>query len=63
MINSKIFNSELPDIFHVIRRLFHCEKSVQKRRDMEYLSVFIPNAGKYGPEKIPYLDTFHSAFL
>ena len=24
-----------------------------------YLSVFSPNAGKYRPEKTPYLDTFH----
>ena len=23
-------------------------------------SVFNPNAGKYGPEKTPYLDTFHA---
>ena len=23
------------------------------RRDTEYLSVFSPNAGKYGPEKTP----------
>ena len=29
----------------------HCTK---------YLSVFSPNAGKYGPEKTPYLDTFHA---
>ena len=26
----------------------------------EYLSVFSPNAGKYGTEKAPYLDTFHA---
>ena len=25
-----------------------------------YLSVFSPNAGKYVPEKAPYLDTFHA---
>ena len=25
-------------------------------------SVFIPNAGKYGPEKTPSLDTFHAMF-
>ena len=25
-----------------------------------YFSVFSPNAGKYGPEKTPYLDTFHA---
>ena len=27
--------------------------------DTKYLSVFSMNAGKYGPEKTPYLDTFH----
>ena len=25
-----------------------------------YLYVFSPNARKYGPEKTPYLDTFHA---
>ena len=25
-----------------------------------YLSVFSPNAEKYGPEKTPYFDTSHS---
>ena len=33
---------------------------------IQYLSVFSPNAGKYGPEKTWYLDTFHAviwAFL
>ena len=29
------------------------------RRDTKYLSVFSPNARKYGPKKTPYLDTFH----
>ena len=24
------------------------------------ISVFSPNTGKYGPKKIPYLDTFHT---
>ena len=28
-------------------------------RDTSYLSVFSPNARKYGPKKTPYLDTFH----
>ena len=31
-------------------------------RDTKYLSVFSPNAGKYGPEITPYLDTFRSVF-
>ena len=25
-----------------------------------HVSVFSPSAGKYGPEKTPYLDTFHA---
>ena len=25
-----------------------------------FLSVFIPNTGKYGPEKIPYLGPFYA---
>ena len=30
------------------------------RKVSPYLSVFSPNAGKYGPEKTCYLDTFHA---
>ena len=56
----------------------HCVKSVRIRsffwsvlfphldwirKDTSYLSVFSPNAGKYGPEKTPYLDTFHAVIL
>ena len=33
------------------------------RRDAPYLSVFSPNAGKYGSEKTPYVDTFHAVSL
>ena len=29
-------------------------------RDTPYLSVFSPNTGKCGPQKSPYLDTFHA---
>ena len=36
-------------------------RSDRIRRDTEYLSVFSPNVGKYGPELTPYLDTFHAA--
>ena len=28
-----------------------------------YFPVFSPNTGKYGPETIPYLDTFHATGL
>ena len=37
--------------------IHHCVTSVQIRSF--FWSVFSPNAGKYGPEKTPYLDTFH----
>ena len=30
------------------------------RRDTPYLSVFRPNAGKCGPEKTPYMETFRA---
>ena len=32
------------------------------RRDAEYLCVFSPNAGKYGPQKTPHLDIFYAVF-
>ena len=32
------------------------------RRDTEYLSVFSPNVGKYGPEKL-HTDTFYAVNL
>ena len=39
----------------------HCVKSVRIRSfSGPYFPVFTPNAGKYGPEKTPYLDTFHA---
>ena len=37
-------------------RNLHCLKSVQIRKSG-------PNAGKYGPEKTPYLDTFQAVLL
>ena len=30
------------------------------RRFTSYISAFSPNMGKYGPEKTPYLDSFHA---
>ena len=33
------------------------------RRDIPYLSVLSPITRKYGPEKTPYLDTFHTVHL
>ena len=33
---------------------------VNRTEYREYLFVFSPNTGKYGPEKTPHLDTFHA---
>ena len=42
----------------------HFVKSVQIRSfSGPYFPVFSPNTGKYGPEKTPYLDTFHAVSL
>ena len=48
----------------------HCVESVQIRSsgpyypafglNTQYLSILSPNAGKYGPEKPPYLNTFRA---
>ena len=38
-------------------------RAITQRKKCSFLSVFSPNVGKYGPEKIPYLDTFHAVVL
>ena len=35
----------------------------EKCPNTEYLSVFSANAGKYGPEKTPDLNTFHAVYF
>ena len=50
-----------PDTEFLLVRIF--PHSNWMRRDTSYLSVFSPNAGKYGPEKTPYLDTFHAVHI
>ena len=58
-------NQRFSDVFRGYRRrpvtwnrLTGTARSVQIRS--YFWSVFSPNAGKYGPEITPYLDTFHS---
>ena len=41
----------------------HCVKSVQIRSFLVFSGVFILNAGKHGPEKTPYLDTFQAVVV
>ena len=43
----------------------HCVKSIRSifshiRTEYREIRRISPNAGKYGPEKAPYLDTFHT---
>ena len=51
---------------------YHCMRSIQirsfffsifSRIRTSYLSVFSPNAGKYGPEKTPDLGTSHAVYV
>ena len=42
-------------------RIFPHSDWIQK--DTKYLSIFSPNAGKYVPEKTPYLNTFHEVIV
>ena len=43
--------------FFLVRIFPHSDRI---RRDTDYLPVVSPNAGKYGPEKIPHLDSFQA---
>ena len=38
-------------------------KQIPKTYTAWKVSKYGPNAGKYGPEKTPYLDTFHAVLL
>ena len=66
---SKLVKSTRPG-FHEYTLEFHCVKSIEIRsffwsafsRSTPYLSVFSSNAGKHGPDKTPYFDTFHAEF-
>ena len=50
-----------PNTQFLLVHIFPHSGSIQ--RDTLYLSVFSPNAGKYGPEKTPYLDTSHAVII
>ena len=39
------------------------QSEYRKRRTRKEISVFSPNTVKYGPEKTPYLDTFHAVLI
>ena len=42
----------------------HCMKSVQIQSfSGPYFPAFVLNAGKYGPEKTPYLETFQAVHV
>ena len=53
----KVLNTPL------IQKNIHYVKSVQIRSfSSPYFPLFWLNTGKYGPEKSPYLDTFHAVY-
>ena len=61
--NNKVFTKKslremCPTTEDFLVRIFPHSDTI--RRDTSYLSVFSPNAEKYGPENTPYLDTFHA---
>ena len=43
-------------------RIFPHSDWIRRDKKYKYLSVCSPNAGKYGPEITPYLDTFYAVF-
>ena len=47
------------NVINNIQRIIARKMSKYRVFSGPYLSVFSPNTGKYGPEKTPYMDTFH----
>ena len=56
-INKEVGRRKVLNSYHGMGQALHCMYLTL------YLSVFSPNAGKNGPEKTPYLDTFHAVTL
>ena len=62
---------DLTDLYNHIITIKYCNRicytgwNVSKYGDISgpYFPVFSLNTGKYGPETIPYLDTFHAVLL
>ena len=47
-------------VVFLVRIFLHLDWIRRDAKYARYLSVFSPNAGKYGPEKTLYLDAFHA---
>ena len=50
----RLWNPIRHEILSIVMRFF--------RGSHSYYLIFSPNTGKYGPEKIPYLDNFHAVY-
>ena len=53
-----LLRGKCPNMEWFLVRIFPHSDWIQ--RDASYLSVFIPNVGKCGPDVTPYLDIFHA---
>ena len=59
-----ILKEHCDDLLFLVRLFFVNVWKLSKYRVIfgPYFPVFSPNKGKYGPEKTPYLDTFHAVW-
>ena len=62
-VSSPLSDLTLATAWKVSRYGVFLVRIFQQLEYTKYLSVFSPNAGKYGPGKTPYLDTFHTVSL
>ena len=65
LLNGKTLKiiSDLDAIIYTLEVPFSGNGNATTQRYSPYLSVFSSNAGKYGPEKTPYLNTFHAVIV
>ena len=59
----RVVKTSNPSVLRLFTSTVHCVVFKEEIFSSPYFPVFSRNAGKYGPEKNPYLDTFHAVAL
>ena len=59
-IKTQALREKCPNTEFFLARVFPHRTGYIRTEYRQILQIFSPNAGKYGPEKTPYLDTCHA---
>ena len=62
MFGFQVFVRVIEDV-HIPEKLRESLKAMHGAKSVQIRSFFSPNVGKCGPEKNPYLDSFHAVMV